>query len=378
MNEAISSLFEERLKRLLDEMEIPPPVPEKPASTGAIPAPEPTPKEIARTFYPGINLFVHSEMPKTSTLPAVSIPFANEKNFTGKITLYKTDKPLQEHEKSLIETVLTALASHLDKLVRYPEMLTVPMSIQRGDKRTLSRSIIQESGFSLWNHEIVPVLSSIPSGEPYLASVEYQDNLTGQVHIRLQGTPEKQVHEFFLREVLSALQEHLMRISYKQFAQNLMEQQLSWENALEQILKARSPEDVLNVFCQTIPSPARAYLLYRKASDLFEILSPWNSQLPFAFENKHFVAEPILKVISYPEKILRISFNTEIPSTLRELKNLLSPEEHLLVIPLIKGETPEGCILLISPHKPAINEEDERKILHLARVASLVLHHLRE
>jgi len=380
MNEGISSRLEERLKRLLDKIDIPPPVPEKSASAGTIPTPEPFPQEIVRTFYPGLNLLIHSEMPKTSTLPAVSIPIATEDLYIGKITLYKTDKPLQEHEKTLIETVLKILASHLGKLVRQPEMLNVSVSTKQGEKRPFPKSIIEERGYSFWNHEIAPLLSSIPSTlDPLLTSLEYQDDLAGQIHLSLQGIPGTQEHGEFLRGVLSTLQEHLISLSYQQFSKNLLEQQLSWENALEKILHARSPADVLTVFCEIISSTAKAYLLhYIESSGFFEISSQWSSRPQSTSGLRQIVADPILQVITHPEKILQISSNTETPGALRELKNFLSPEEHLLVIPLISGETPEGCILLMSTQKPVICEEDERKLLHLAGVASLVLHRLTE
>ncbi len=375
MSEGFPAQIEERIKRLLGELEIPPPVPERSPiveSTSAVYLPQ----EIVRTYYPALDLYIHAELPKTSTLPAISIPFSLNTHQNGKITLYKTDKPLHEIEKGFIESILEALVSHLNALSKELRRSTSSLTEKLNAHPKHQGSYIQEKRLALWNGEFVPFLSQAKiSAEKNLATLKAGDGTLGSFNITLHGSPVTEQHHEFLIDILDALSKQIIQLGYQQATQKIIEQKRSWEDRVERLLTARSPAEILSLFCEIASFPYQAFLLrHEKSSDTFEIISQWRPQPHIAA--KKISANILLKTVFYPEKVLSIPANTEIPNTLRELKAFIPPEEGMVLIPLMARDEPEGCIFLIMSGKAHWESTNEREVLQLAKVAALVLHRL--
>lgn len=375
MNEVFSPRVEERLKRLLEELEIPPPVPEKVTVPAPAVSENPFPQELVRTYYSALNLYIHSELPHTSTLPALAIPFIWDEQRTGKISLYKKNQGFLEHEKWLIETILETLIFHLRELIKQPAHSTQPTSTRQHPNTQTGQEILPEKGFVYWNGEIAPIFSpiSIPN-EKKLATIEADDVFLAKFRLSLHSPSSMDNHEDFMISVLSTLGEHIKKLAYQHKINQQNEERMGRERHLEQLLNARTLTDILAVFCTMFRTTTKGYFCrYEENDHVFKIASGWHSTENFSVLNREIPAEPFLKTVFTPPKIIQFSANSDIPELFKDLKTFLEPEEHVMFIPLTYGNLPEGFILVITS---AWNEQDEttdREILQYAQIATLII-----
>lgn len=375
MNEGFSSRIEERLKRLLDELEIPPPVPEQSpvvesASSASLP------QELVRTYYPALDLYIHAELPQTSTLPALSIPFSLNGYPKGKITFYKTDTPFHEIEEGFVKNILETLVSHLNALSKELRTSSPSHSGTSNESPPLQWNNIQGKSLAFWDGECMPVFSQAAiTPEKDLATLKTSDGILGAFDICLNGTPLTQQNHEFLFDILETLRIQIIQLGYQQITQKIIQQKQLWEEGIERLINAKSSAEILALFCEIVILPEQAFLWrYEKSSDAFEMISQWHPQ-PHTLVRR-IPADILLKTVFYPTRVLRIPKNSEIPNTLKDLKALLQPEKGLLLIPLISRDEPEGCIVLITSDETRWENINEQEVLQLAKVAALVLHRL--